>query len=114
MNQLTLAEWKTFLSARVLQEQGSDQEALKVFDELLLAHPDNPHLLAARSFALQRLGQPDAAEATRIASTYAELGRTLVGPKDDPKVWTDQLKALLGDTEKLDSTKMLASAFVVW
>lgn len=114
MADLSLSEWKTFLHARITQEQGNDAEALKVFDELLLSYPTEPHLLAARGYALQRLGRSDAAEAAAIASKYSELGRTLIGPKDNPKAWTENLEALLGNTEKLESTKEFSAAFAVW
>jgi predicted Zn-dependent protease len=105
--------WRTFLKARITQEQGKDQEALKVFDELLLAYPDNPHLLASRAAALQRLGREDEAIAGRIAAKYASAAKTLVGPADTPEAWVSRLKNMQADLDRFESSGAIASA-VAW
>src|SRR4051812_39315070 len=66
MDQLSLDDWKHFLKARVVQEQGKDADALAVFDELLARHPNNSHLNASRAFALQRLGRTHEAAANLL------------------------------------------------
>jgi len=114
MDQLSLPEWKRFLKARIAQEQGKDQEALKTFEDLLAAHPNNAHLISSRAFALQRVGRDDEAAANRIEAKYATLGKSLVGEADDPEVWTAKLKSLLGDTEKFETSGTIASTLIVW
>ena len=109
-DQLSVSEWKVFLKARIAQEQGKDQEALAVFDELLAAHPDNAHLVSSRAFALQRLGREEEAQASRIAAKYAALSKSLSGTADDPKAWTQSLNDLV---EKIDATDF-STKLVAW
>ena len=114
MSELSLADWRRFLKARIQQEQGKDAEALKTFDELLASNPNNPHLISSRAFALQRLGRDDEAAAHRIEAKYAVLGNSLVGDADDPEVWAAQLKALLGESERFETTGAIGSTLIVW
>jgi hypothetical protein len=98
-DQLSVGEWRTFLQARIRQEQGKDADALPVFESLLAAHPRNPHLLASRTFALARMRQGEDAAASHIDSEYTQAGQTLVGDNDKPDQWEAKLTSLL---EKLD------------
>ena len=50
MDELTVPEWKSFLGARITQENGDDGKALEIFDELLKLHPTNPSKLATLNF----------------------------------------------------------------
>jgi hypothetical protein len=114
MSQLSVQDWKTFLKARITQEQGKDQDALKVFEQLLKSNPNNPHLISSRAFALQRLGREDEAAASRLEAKYAVLGTSLSGAADDPEVWTTQLKSLLGETEKFEASGSVTAGLVAW
>lgn len=107
------ASWRVFLKARITQEQGKDQDALKAFEDLLLAHPDNPHVLASRAASLQRLGREDEAIAGRIAAKYAAAAKSLAGPADTPEAWTSRMKGMLTDLERFETSGALASA-IVW
>jgi hypothetical protein len=114
MSSLSAEDWKTFLEARIQQENGADEQALKVFEALLAAHPDDRHLQASRAFALERLGRAEEAVADRISAKYTELGRTLVGSKDKPDVWTEQLQSLVGDIDQASTNKIAAAALMAW
>jgi predicted Zn-dependent protease len=114
MSQLTVSDWKSFLEARIEQEQGKDESALARFESLLGRYPDNPHLLASRTFALQRLGRAEEAAASQIAAKYAELGRTLVGEKDQPEVWTSQLQATISELDDFQKSGKIASVLMAW
>lgn len=110
---LSIDEWTTFLKARINQEKGNDEQALQTFEQLLISHPRNPHLLSSRAIALKRLNRPDMLMA-KVAAEYAELGRTLVGPNDKPDVWVDKLTELLSATQTKDSDAFVASSLVAW
>ncbi len=115
MDDLSLSEWKKFLSARMSQENGNDKDALVVFEELSLKHPRNSHLLASKAIALSRLGDNEEAKAAVIASKYASLGKTLVGDADDPKAWNEALSAAISEIEQFEGGPALgASALVAW
>ena len=114
MSQLSVNDWKLFLEARIEQEQGKDASALARFESLLDRYPDNPHLLASRTFALQRLGRADEAVASQIAAKYAELGRTLVGERDRPEVWTSQLHATVSELDEFQKSGKVASVLMAW
>jgi predicted Zn-dependent protease len=114
MSTLSVSEWKSFLKARILQEEGQDEKALTVFEELLSAHPDDPHLQSSRAFALERLGRPEEARANRVAVKYADLGKTLIGPADKPEAWIGQLSNLLNATEEAELKGAVASSVVAW
>ncbi|WP_091993610.1 tetratricopeptide repeat protein [Paraburkholderia lycopersici] len=114
MSELSMQDWKVFLKARIEQEQGKDEEALHVFDDLLAKYPGDPHLSASRAFALQRLGRTDEAAAAHVAAKYAALGRTLVGNQDKPDLWTSQLSSVLTDVDNFEKSGKLAAALVAW
>lgn len=114
MNQLSIQDWKTFLRARIDQERGRDEQALGIFETLLRTYPDNPHLQASRSFALTRLRREPEAAASQIAAKYANLGRTLVGDKDNPEVWNNKLNMLLSDIEGFEKSGAMAAAAIAW
>lgn len=114
MSNLSLSDWRTFLKARIDQEEGNDEQALKVFERLLALNPNNQHVVSSRAFALERLGRADEAIADRIAVKYADIGKTLIGPADKPDVWTRQLSGLLDDADSTERNNMVASALVAW
>jgi hypothetical protein len=115
MATLSVSDWKTFLKARLLQEQGDDKQALSIFDDLLAKYPEDKHVKSSRAFALERLGRGDEAAATRIAVKYADLGRTLVGKSDKPEVWAEEINGILKDIESADVKGVAtASALVAW
>jgi len=114
MDELTVPEWKSFLGARITQENGDDGKALEIFDELLKLHPTNPHLLGARAFALQRLGRKEDAIAAQLESSYSELGKSLTGTRDVPEVWTARLKSLLEETEAPEALMAAGGATIAW
>jgi predicted Zn-dependent protease len=111
---LSLQEWKTFLKARITQEQGKDQDALKVFDQILASHPNDPHLIASRAFALQRLGREEESAASRLEAKYAVLGTSLVGAADQPDTWTAQLKSLVNEVDRFEASPAAAATMVAW
>lgn len=114
MSQLSLADWKLFLKARIDQEQGNDNDALNIFDKLLQKYPDDPHLLASRTFALSRLDREEEARASHVATKYAMLGRTLIGEQDIPERWAGELKNVLGDIEELERGGKISASLVMW
>jgi hypothetical protein len=114
MNDLSIQDWKVFLKARIEQEQGKDDQALRVFDSLLTKYPANQHLAASRSYALQRLNRGGEAAAALIAAKYAALGRMLVGDQDRPELWTSQLHSTLADVDEFERSGRLAAAVVAW
>ncbi|WUA07006.1 hypothetical protein OG225_33580 [Nocardia sp. NBC_01377] len=109
-----MSEWKSFLKARIAQEQGEDEDALKTFDKLLRSNPTDPHLHASRSFALERLGRNDEAASSRIASVYSALGANLVGEADNPREWTKGLQGLAKGIEGFEKSGNLSATFVAW
>jgi hypothetical protein len=111
---LSVEEWRKFLNARIVQEQGNDAKALEVFDSLLEAHPRNAHLLASRTFALQRLESTSDALASSVASKYAALGSTLVGDRDDPEKWATELSKLIDELDTAEPSAMVEGALVAW
>jgi hypothetical protein len=113
MSNLSPSDWKTFLEARIAQENGDDQAALRVFEDLLKIYPDNDHLQSSRAFALERLGRGEEALADRIAVKYADLGRSLIGPADRPEVWTRELTSLLEAAER-GKDQAAVSPLVAW
>lgn len=114
MADLSLQDWQRFLRARIEQEQGGDEKALQVFDELHAKYPSDPHINSSRAYALSRLGRDSEAAVSQIAARYSELGRTLVGRNDRPEAWTEQLQALLGDTEAISAKNAFAASAVAW
>jgi hypothetical protein len=115
-DQLTVGEWKTFLQARIKQEQGKDSDALPIFESLLAAHPHNVHLLASRAYALSRLKRGEDATASIIDAEYSQAGQTLVGSKDRPDLWGEKLTTLLGQIDQVEKTKTagIAIGAVPW
>jgi len=114
MHDLSIQDWKVFLKARIEQEQGKDDHALRTFDSLLAKYPGNQHLAASRSYALQRLHRSGEAAAAQIAAKYAALGRTLVGENDHPEVWTNHLNAALQEVDEFERSGQLAAAVIAW
>jgi hypothetical protein len=111
-DQLTVDEWRTFLKARIKQEQGHDADALPVFESLLVFHPRNPHLLASRTFALARLKQGENAAASVIEAEYSQAGQTLVGANDKPDQWEAKLNSLLTQLEQYEKSNFQAASMV--
>lgn len=94
MPELTVNDWKDFISARLLQEEGKDKDALPVFEKLAKAYPTNPHVQTARAFALQRASQGDDAVAARLNAAYSKAAAALSGDADSPEAWVKELQAL--------------------
>lgn len=114
MNDLSIQDWKVFLKARIEQEQGKDDHALRVFDSLLAKYPGNAHLAASRSYALQRLNRTGEAAAAQIAAKYAALGRTLLGEHDRPELWVAELQTTLTEVDEFERSGKLAASVVAW
>jgi len=110
-DQLTTGEWKVFLRARILQEQGDDAGALPVFNSLLAAHPRNAHLLASRTYALARLGQGESAISSTISAEYSQAGQALVGVRDKPDQWEAKLNDLLSQLDQAERANFQTVAF---
>jgi hypothetical protein len=112
---LSIDDWRTFLQARITQEQGRDAEALPIFERLLAAHPKNPHLLASRTYALARLNRGGEAALSKIDTDYTEAGRTLVGTNDKPEAWISRLSSLLSELDQSQTRGFVAAgAMVAW
>ncbi len=111
---LSSKEWRTFLEARIQQENGNDAEALDVFESLYRRHPGNPHLKASRAYALQRLGRASEADLIRIDAEYSEAGRTLIGERDEPEAWISRLSSLVESLDKGVSKSLVSSSMVDW
>lgn len=114
MPDLTIDQWKAFLSARLLQEQGKDSEALETFDRLLAASPGNAHLQASRAFALDRLNRKSDAVGARIAVAYSKAAAALSGDADKPDAWTSELSNLLNEVQGLEKGRGLSAAMAAW
>ncbi len=114
MSDLTIDQWKTFLNARVSQEQGRDAEALEMFDRLLAANPNNPHVQASRAFALERLNRKGDALAARIGAAYAKAAAALSGEADRPETWTSELSSLLNEVQQVEKGRSISAAMVAW
>ncbi len=114
MSALSTAEWKSFLSARLAQEQGEDEKALRTFEELLRAHPNDPHVRSSHAFALERLGRGKEAVADRIAARYSQLAGTLSGANDKPENWSAALSSILSDIEQAEVRGTISNNLVVW
>lgn len=114
MANLTSDQWKTFLNARLLQEQGKDAEALDVFDKLLSANPTNPHLQASKAFALERLDRKGDAAAARIAAAYSKAAVSLSGDADRPESWTSELNNLLNEIQQVERGRGISPVLVAW
>lgn len=114
MSELSLNEWKAFLTARIAQEQGDDEKALKTFEELLRIHPDNVHLQSSVSFALERLGRGKEAAGTRIAAKYAQLASSLSGGNDQPDAWNAALSSVVADIDHAELRGSVSPVLMVW
>jgi hypothetical protein len=114
MAEMTVADWKNFLEARIEQERGNDERALSVFDGLLERYPDNAHLSSSRAFALDRLGRGQEAAASRIAARYAGLGQALVGANDTPDVWISALRDVVNDADQPGKNVSVAPGPIAW
>jgi Flp pilus assembly protein TadD len=114
MTDLTTDQWKSFLNARILQEQGKDAEALDIFDKLLAANPANPHLRSSKAFALERLNRRTDAVAARIASAYSKAAAALSGDADRPENWTAELNNLLNEVQGVEKGRAISAALVAW
>ena len=113
-DEMTTDEWKTFLQARITQEQGRDSEALPIFERLLDAHPRNAHLLASRTFALARLNRASEAATAKISADYADAGRALVGANDKPDVWIGKLTSMLSEMDQVQTRGFAAQMMAAW
>jgi predicted Zn-dependent protease len=115
MAEMTVADWTTFLRARIEQERGQDAQALSVFERLLEKYPNDPHLNSSRAFALQRLGREQEAIASSIAARYTSLGQALVGPNDTPDVWISALQDVVEELERPErAAEAAARPLMVW
>ena len=114
MSDLTTDQWKTFLNARLLQEQGKDAEALDSFERLLAANPTNAHLQASKAFALDRLNRKGDAAAARIASAYSKAAAQLSGEADKPEAWSAELGSLLGEIQQVEKGRGFSAVMVAW
>jgi Flp pilus assembly protein TadD len=115
MSALSLTEWKTYLNARIAQEQGDDEKALRAFQELLRAHPDDAHLRSSESFAMERLGRGKESAANRIAVKYSQLATKLSGANDKPDAWTSGLSSIIQEIEQTDARGGIVSpVLMVW
>lgn len=115
MTELSTTDWKAFLNARIIQEKGDDEKALKTFEGLLEKYPHNQHLKSSRAFALERLNRGVEALADRISAKYAEIGRQLTGDADKPEAWNAELSEILENVERAeDGISLSAGAFVAW
>lgn len=114
MSEMSIQDWKSFLKARIEQEQGKDHQALRTFESLLEKYPGNAHLASSRAFALQRLGRTDDAAAASVAAKYAALGRSLVGELDKPEAWTSQLSSVVNELEEFEKSGRLAATLIAW
>ena len=113
-SELTLNEWKTFLSARIEQEQGRDERSLGVFEELLRAHPDDPHLQSSKAFALERLGRGKEGAGYRIAVKYSQLASALSGSNDKPESWNSGLSSIINEVDQADLRGGVPIIAMVW
>lgn len=115
MTELSTADWKVFLKARIAQEKGDDKSALKTFEGLLEKYPLNQHLRSSRAFALERLDRGVEALADRISAKYADIGRQLTGDSDKPEAWNAELSEILENVERTEGgISVSAGAFVAW
>jgi len=114
MSNLSLSDWKEFLSARRDQESGKDEKALNVFDNLLHKYPGDSHLTASKAISLQRLDRGEEAAAAIIASSYSEMGMKLVGDADTPESWDKALSGAIKEIDEFEATGTLSRAFVAW
>lgn len=114
MPDLTTDQWKSFLNARILQEQGKDAEALEMFDKLLAANPSSTHLQSSRAFALERLNRRGDAASARIAAAYSKTAASLSGEADKPEAWTSELTNLLNEVQQLEKGRSISAALVAW
>ena len=92
-----LDTWRTFLNARIAQEQGKDEEALPAFEKVLQADSTNPQFINSKTIALRRLNRNDEAFVNHMKARYAELAKTYVGEHDRPKPWIEGLTAILDE-----------------
>jgi len=106
----SLEAWKVFLRGRIAQEQGKDEEALKLLDAALKIEPENRHFLAARAAVLGHMGRDREAVTTSIAARYGDLARGLSGEKDQPGPWLQGLEKLLRDADEMKAP----TRFVSW
>ena len=113
-DEMTSIEWKAFLNARIQQERGDDAGALSVFEDLLSRHPRNQHLLASRTYALSRLGIGEGAQVAKIDAEYSEVGKQLIGEKDDPDAWIERLSKLLNSLEQEPPRSIESVHDVAW
>ncbi len=114
MADLTTDQWKSFLNARLLQEQGKDAEALEVFEKLLAANPASAHLQSSKAFALDRLNRKSDAAAARIGAAYSKAAAALSGNADKPDSWTAELTNLLNEVQQVEKGRSISAAMVAW
>lgn len=114
MPDLTVDQWKSFLGARLLQEQGKDSEALEAFDRLLAANPGNPHLAASRAFAFDRLNRKSDAIGARLQLAYSKAAAALSGEADKPEAWTAELNNLLNEIQGVEKGRGISTVMVAW
>ncbi len=111
---LNTEQWKSFLNARLLQEQGKDGEALETFNKLLASDPGNQHIQASRAFALERLDRKGDATVARIAAAYSKASAALSGEADKPEAWTAELSSLLGELQQVEKGRGISAVLVAW
>lgn len=114
MPDLTTDQWKAFLNARLLQEQGKDAEALDGFERLLAANPTNAHLQASKAFALDRLNRKGDAIAARVSAAYSKAAAQLSGDADKPEAWTTELGSLLNEIQQVEKGRGFSTVMVAW
>ncbi len=106
--------WKEFLAGRIEQEKGNHEEALKYFESVLKADPNNPSFLRAKANALKGLKKPKEALMADVVAEYRELAQTHIGEMDKPDLWIRGLEGILAKIESFEkdtATAMLASAW---
>jgi len=114
MPDLSPDQWKTFLNARLLQEQGKDADALEAFDKLLSANPTSAHLQSSRAYALERLNRRGEAASARIAAAYSKTAAALIGDADKPDAWTAELNTLLNEVQQLEKGRSISTVMIAW
>lgn len=109
-NNPSLEAWKVFLRARIAQEQGNDEESLKLLETALKTEPENRHFLVAQAIGLSRLGRNTESLTSTIVAKYGELAKNLSGENDKPGPWVKELQVLLDNAEGVAE----AVDFSVW
>lgn len=113
-SQNKLEAWKVFLRGRVAQEKGSNEEALKAFEQALKYEPDNPSFLNAKSNALSALNRPEEALVSRLQRSYADLAKKYVGENDKPTAWVEGLQKLIEEAEAHEVAGRVTISSVCW